>query len=140
MENEKTENVLKKLCLPAYRVRIVEEKILTNIVCYLSIEDFLKLGFSDRNAVMSLRIECLTNTSVITKVLVKIDDVFSVKQMSNILRVSERTVLRRMVEYGLKIRNFFNIYDDQLDSDVLALTNDYSFYGETDLREFLKGR
>ena len=87
--------------------------------------DFLKLGFSDRNAVMSLRIECLTNTFVITKVLVKIDDVFSVKQMSNILRVSERTVLRRMVEYGLKIRNFFNIYDDQLDSDVLALTNDY---------------
>ena len=132
------ENVLKKLCLPVYRVRIVEEKILTNIVCYLSIEDFLKLGFSDRNAVMSLRIECLTNTSVITKVLVKIDDVFSVKQMSNILRVSERTVLRRMVEYGLKIRNFFNIYDDQLDSDVLALTKDYSFYGETDLRGFFE--
>ena len=112
----------------------------TNIVCYLSVEDFLKLGFSDRHAVMSLRIECLTNTFVITKVLVKIDDVFSVKQMSNILFVSERTVLRRMVEYGLKIRNFSNIYDDQLDSDVLALANYYSFYGETDLREFLKGR
>ena len=88
---------------------------------------------------MSLRIECLTNTFVITKVLVKIDDVLSVKQMSNILCVSERTVLRRIVEYGLKIRNFFNIYGDQLDSDVLALTKDYSFYGETDLREFLKG-
>ena len=43
MENGKIENVLKKLCLPAYRVRIVEEKILTNTVCYLSIEDFLKL-------------------------------------------------------------------------------------------------
>ena len=100
------ENVLKKLCLPAYRVRIIEEKILTNIVCYLSKEDFLKLGFSDRNAVMSHRIECLTfglctpqvaartNKFVITKVLVKIDDVFSVKQMSNILCVSERIVLR----------------------------------------------
>ena len=99
------ENVLKKLYLPAYRVRIIEEKILTNIVCYLSIEDFLKLGFSDRNAVMSHRIECLTfglctpqmavrtNKFVITKVLVKIDNVFSVKQMSNILCVSERIVL-----------------------------------------------
>ena len=99
------DNVLKKLSLPAYRVRLVEEKVLTNIVCYLSIEDFLKLGFSDRNAVMSLRIECLTfglctpqmavrtNKFVITKVLVKIDDVFSVKQMSNILCVSERIVL-----------------------------------------------
>ena len=105
MENDKMENVLKKLCLPAYRVRIIEEKILTNIVCYLSIEDFLKLGFSDRHAVMSRRIECLTfglctpqmavrtNKFVITKVLVKIDDVFSVKQMSNILCVSERIVL-----------------------------------------------
>ena len=101
---------------------------------------------------MSLRIERVTfglctpqmavrtNKFVITKVLVKIDDVFSVKQMSNIFCVSERTVLRRMVEYGLKIRNFSNIYDDQLDSDVLALANYYSFYGETDLREFLKGR
>ena len=99
------DNVLKKLCLPAYRVRLVEEKVLTNIVCYLSIEDFLKLGFSDRNAVISHRIECLTfglctpqmkvrtNKFVITKVLVKIDDVFSVKQMSNILCVSERIVL-----------------------------------------------
>ena len=105
IENDKMDNVLKKLCLPAYTVRLVEEKVLTNIVCYLSIEDFLKLGFSDRNAVMSFRIECLTfglctpqmavktNKFVITKVLVKIDDVFSVKQMSNILCVSERTVL-----------------------------------------------
>ena len=95
----------KEVMSTCYRVRLVEEKVLTNIVCYLSIEDFLKLGFSDRNAVMSLRIECLTfglctpqmavrtNKFVITKVLVKIDDVFSVKQMSNILCVSERTVL-----------------------------------------------
>ena len=56
MENSKMYNVLKKLCLSAYRVRIVQEKILTNIVYYLSVEYFLKLGFSDRNAVMSLRI------------------------------------------------------------------------------------
>ena len=52
MENDKMDNVLKKLCLSAHKVRIIEEKILTNIVCYLSVEDFLKLGFSDRNAVM----------------------------------------------------------------------------------------
>ena len=45
-----------------------------------------------------------------------------------------------MVEYGLKIRNSSNISDDQLDSDVLALTNDYPFCGETILRELLKGR
>ena len=103
---------------------------------------------------MSLRIECLffglctpqrtvgTNKFVILKTLIEnlIDDGFSVKEMSNILCVSERTVLRRMVECALKIRNFSNISDDQLDSDVLALTNDYPFCGETILREILKGR
>ena len=45
-----------------------------------------------------------------------------------------------MVEYGLKMRNFSSISDDQLDSDVLALTNDYPFCGRTILRELLKGR
>ena len=62
------------------------------------------------------------------------------KKKSNILCVSERTVLRRMVEYGSRIRDFSNISDDQLDSHVLALTNNYPFCGETILRELLKGR
>ena len=76
---------------------------------------------------MSLRIECSTfglftpqraagtKKFVIPKILIEnlIDDAFSVKEMSNILCVSERTVLRPMV---LKIRNFSNISDDQRDS------------------------
>ena len=103
---------------------------------------------------MSLRIECSnfglctprtavgTNKFVITKILIEnlMDDGFSVKEMSNILYVSERTVLRRMVQYGLKIRDFSNISDDQLGSHVLVLTNDYPFCGESILRELLKGR
>ena len=145
MVDKKMYNVLKKLGLSDRRARFFEEKISADIACYLSIEDFLKLGLTDRNAIMSLRIECSTfglctpqravgtNKFVIPKILIEnlIDDGFSVKEMSNILCVSERTVLRRMVEYGLKIRNFFNISDDQLDSDVLVLTNDYPFCGET---------
>ena len=43
-----------------------------------------------------------------------------------------------MVEYGLKIRNFSNISDDQLDPDVLELTNNYPFCSGTILRESLK--
>ena len=109
MEDDKMDDVLKKLCLSAHRARFIEEKILTNIICYLSVEDFLKLEFTDRNAVMSLRNQCSTlswcttqravrtNKFVIINVLIKIDDGFSVKQMSNILCVSQRTVLRRMV-------------------------------------------
>ena len=144
MANNKMNDVLKKLDLSDHRAKFVEEKISTDIVCYLSIEDFLKLGLADRNAIMSLRIECSTfglctpqravgtNKFVIPKILIEnlIDDGFSVKEMSNILCVSERTVLRRMVEYGLKTRDFSNISDDQLDSHVLALTNDYPFFDE----------
>ena len=52
-----------------------------------------------------------TNKFVIPKILIEnlIDDGFSVKEMSNILYLSERTVLIRMVEYGLTVRNFSNI-------------------------------
>ena len=144
MADKKMYNVLKKLGLSDRRARFFEEKISADIVCYLSIEDFLKLGLTDRNAIMSLRIECSTfglctpqravgtNKFVIPKILIEnlIDDGFSAKEMSNILCVSERTVLRRMVEYGLKTRDFSNISDDQLDSHVLALTNDYPFFDE----------
>ena len=107
-------DVLKKLGLSDHRAKFVEEKISSDIVCYLSTEHFLKLGLADRHATMSLRIECSTfglctpqravgtNKFVIPKILIDIliDDGFSVKEMSNILCVSERAVLRRMVEYG----------------------------------------
>ena len=145
-------DVLKKLGLSDHRAKFVEEKVSTDTVYYLSIEDFLKLGLADRNAIMALRTECSTfglctpqravgnNKFVIPKIENLIDDGFSVKEMSNTLCVSEGTNLRRMVEYGLKIRDFSNISDDQLDSHVLALTNDYPFCDETILREVLKGR
>ena len=83
-----------------------------------------------------------TNKFVIPKILIEnlIDDGFSVKEMSNILCVSKSTVLRRMMEYGLKVKDFSNISDDQLDSHVLALTNHNPFCSETILRELLKGR
>ena len=79
---------------------------------------------------------------MIRKILIKnlINDGFSVREISNILCASERTVLSRMVEYDLKIRNFSNISDDQLVCDVSALTNDYLFCDENILRELSKGR
>ena len=59
---------------------------------------------------------------MIPKILIEnlIDNGFSVKEMSNISCVSESTVLRRMVEYDLKMKIFSNSSDDQLYSDVLA--------------------
>ena len=110
MADNKMDEVLKKLGLSNHRARFVEEMISTDIVWYLSIEDFLKLGLTDCNAIMSLRIECSifglctpqravgTNKFVIPKILIEnlIDVALSVKEMFNILCVSERTVLRLM--------------------------------------------
>ena len=90
MADNKMNDHLKKLDLSDHRARFVEEKISTDIICYLSIEDFLKLGLADRNAIMSLRIECSTfglctpqravgtNKFVIPKILIEnlIDDDF----------------------------------------------------------------
>ena len=58
--DNKMDKVLNKLGLSDRRVRLVEKNISTDIVCYLSIENFLKLGLTDRNAIMSLRTECST--------------------------------------------------------------------------------
>ena len=44
MADNNMNNVLKKLGLSNHRAKFVEEKMSTDIVCYLSIEDFLKLG------------------------------------------------------------------------------------------------
>ena len=95
MADNKVNDVLKKLGLSNHRARFVEEKISVDIVCYLSVEDLLKLGLADRNAIMSLRIECSTfglctpqravgtNKFVIPKILIEnlIDDEFSEKGM-----------------------------------------------------------
>ena len=52
MADNKMDIVLKKLGLSHHRAGFVEEKISTGIVCYLSIEDFLKLGLTDGNAII----------------------------------------------------------------------------------------
>ena len=60
MADNKMHDVLNELGLSDHTARFIWEKISTDIVCYLSIEDFLKLGITDRNAIMFLRIECST--------------------------------------------------------------------------------
>ena len=60
MADNKMDNNLKKLGLSDHRATFVDEKLSTDIVCYLSIEDVLKLGLRDCNAIISLRIECST--------------------------------------------------------------------------------
>ena len=44
--------------------------------------------------------------------------------------VSERTINRCMFEYGLKKREFSKIIDEQLDTELLALTKEFPSNGE----------
>ena len=53
MAYDKMDEILKKLA-PDHRARFMKKYISTDIVCYLSIEDFLKLGLIDCNAIIPL--------------------------------------------------------------------------------------
>ena len=151
----KMEEILKKLDFSAHSARFVEEKISPDTVCKLSIEDFHNLGINDRNAIMCLGIACSTfgsctprrgchtNKFVILKIFLEnlIQEGFTVREISAIAGVSERSIYRRMTEYDFKIRDFSSrVSDNQLDLEVLAVTNDYHFCGEIVLRELLKDR
>ena len=150
----KIKEILKKIDLSAHSVKFVKEKISPDIVCKLSKEDLHNVGVNDRNAIMSLRMACSTfgsytprrgchtNKFVIPRIFLEnlIQEGFTVREISAIAGVSERTIYRRMAEYGLKIRDFSRVSDNQLDLEVLALTNDYPFCGEIMLRELLKDR
>ena len=122
MTDNKVNDVLKKLGLADYRAKFVEEKISTDIVCYLFI-DFLTLGLADRNAIMSLRIECSTfglctpqravgtNKFVIRKILIEklIDDGFSEKKVQYFMCVRKNS----SKTYGgvwLKDQRFFQYF------------------------------
>ena len=103
------QKILKKLDLSTHRVRFAEEKISPDIVCKLSIEDFHNLGINDRNA---LRVACSTfgsytpkrvchtNKFVIPKIFLEnlIQEGFTVREISAIPGVSERTIYRHMTE------------------------------------------
>ena len=150
----KIKEILKKIDLSAHSVKFVKEKISPDIVCKLSKEDLHNVGVNDRNAIMSLRMACSTfgsytprrgchtNKFVIPRIFLEnlIQEGFTVREISAIAGVSERTIYRRMAEYGLKIRDFSRVSDNQLDLEVLALTNDYPFCGEIMVRELLKDR
>ena len=85
---------------------------------------------------------CHTNKFVISKIFLEnsIQEGFTVREISVIAGVLERTTYRRMAEYDLKVKDFSRVSDNQLDLEVLALTNDYPFCAEIMLRKLLKDR
>ena len=50
---------------------------------------------------------------------------FKIADIANLLQVSESTIYRRMVRYGLSKREFSEISDEELDKEIGDMIKDY---------------
>ena len=150
-------NVLKKLSLGHLTDRFQTEKITPDIICMLSTHEMNVLGITNKVDMMNLRLECCTYGGHkpkrkragcgapefdIPKSVLEghLEEGFTIKDISSMLSVSERTVYRRMEKYGLRSLNFSNIADDDLDCNVRQLSEDFPFCGESILKFLLAER
>lgn len=135
----------------------IREKITPDIVGILSSHDLQCLGVRCRNEMVVLRNECVKYgcqsptkiyqeagapkydlpKNVIEELLL---DGFSIKEISLLLSVSERTVYRRMASYGLRKHTFSAISDHALDELVGQLTKDFPSCGESMIGQMLRGK
>ena len=150
------DDILKDLNLTELVPNFQHEKITPEIISKLSRVDFQQLGITNLQKVMELRVKCsvfgskkpdkeISNRvgapkfSIPCEVLSSmIDEGFKVHEISTLINVSERTLYRRMNEFGLCVRKFSDIVDETLDIHVLELCNQYPNCGERMLNEILK--
>ena len=139
-------------CLELFR----KEKITPDIVPRLSLADFQALGITNRQIIMNLRIKCCTYTSGVPmkvpgsnggapkfnipqEILTDlIDEGFKIKDIANLLGVSEKTIHRRMLDFNLKKHYFTDIDEETLNNCVENLGNEFLHCGERMLNEILK--
>ena len=62
---------------------------------------------------------------------------FTIKEISALLGISERTFYRRMDEFNLKKINFSEVDENQLDHEIIQITEEFPYYGELMIREIL---
>ena len=123
----------------------------------LSSHDLQCLGVRYRNDMVLLRKECVnygclspiktySGTGAPTYDLPKdlieelLLDGFSIKEISMLLSVSERTMYLRMASYGLRKHTFSEISDHSLDEVVRQLTEDFPNCGENMIGQMLRGK
>ena len=149
--------VLKKVGLQHATDLFDQEKITPDIVGMLSRYELESPGISMSTDMMKLRLECLKygsskpeKTSSVSgapkynidkftlETLLDID--FKILNIGKLLQVSERTVYRRMAQFGLQKREFSDIDDDNLDIIVSNIIKDFPRCGEQMLREILMAK
>ena len=57
--------------------------------------------------------------------------------MSALLGISERTIYRRMGEFNLKKINFSDVDENQLDHEIIQITEEFPYCGELMIREMI---
>ena len=115
------------------------------------------LGITSKLDMMKLRLECCTYGGHrrerkragcgapefdIPKSVLEghLEEGFTIKEISSVLSVSERTVYCRIERYRLRSLNFSNISDDDLDRNVRQISEDFPFCGESVLKFLLAER
>ena len=63
---------------------------------------------------------------------------FTIKEMSALLGISERTVYRRMSKFNFKKINFSDVDENQLDHEIIQITEEFPYCGELMIREILR--
>ena len=151
------EEILEKLGIERCIPNFVEEKITPDYVCKLSAYDFELLGLRNRADMMRLGGECVkfggeqpskTRSSCgvprfqIPKSVLEnlLDEGFSIKEVSNLLSISESTVYSRMSTFRLSKLTFSEISDDDLDRVVGNNCQDFPRCGENMLKQILSGK
>ena len=148
-------NILKKLHYEEYIInRFKEQKITPDIISKLSSYELEQLGVRNRSDIMDLRIVCSKygrcsppRTSencgapkfLIPKFTLEnlLNEDFTIHTISTMLSVSERTIYRRMSEFGLSKRQFSDITPSQLDTEVKKISQEFPNCGENMVRQIL---
>ena len=150
--------ILDNLGLPQLKEKFSQEKITPDIVGKLSLAEFAELGLTSRKSIMDLRVKCtmygcqdkkpgkeINSTGGAPKFIIPkeitqelIDEGFTIGDIAKILSVSERTIYRRMSEYGIRKHVFSELGDGELDKKVMATISDFPSCGERMLNAILK--
>ena len=150
--------ILENLGLQDVIEKFSAENITPDIVPKLSLLEFAALGITKREIIMSLRIKCSvfgssmpdkTHSSrggapkfQIGEYLLSnlLDEGFPIKDIASLICVSERTVYRRMQDFGFKVRNFDPMPDVDLDEHLQELTLQHPNCGDNMFNQMLKHR
>lgn len=148
------QEILQRLNLDHAIPNFEREKISTDVVCRLPAYQLESLGISNRADMMKLRTECIKYGAIMSPQVFTncgapkfqipksflqnaLENDMHISDISKLLSVSERTVYRRMSEFGLSKMTFSEIDDNNLDLKLGEIVKEFPSCGEIMLRQML---